>query len=77
VEAFGTCSPSKFSGVELHAGDAVKICMPGGGGYGDPLERDPALVERDVREGYVSEEAAREVYRWRGHASAHGRVAEG
>ena len=34
----------------------------GGGGYGDPLERDPERVALDVREGYVSAEAARLVY---------------
>ncbi len=33
-----------------------------GGGYGDPLERDPELVEKDVIEGYVSLEQAREDY---------------
>jgi N-methylhydantoinase B len=27
---------------------------PGGGGYGDPLARDPALVARDVRRGYFT-----------------------
>jgi len=64
VEAFGTRSPSKFSGVILHEGDAVKIRMPGGGGYGDPSERDPDAIERDIREGFVSEEAAREIYGW-------------
>ena len=30
----------------------------GGGGWGDPFDRDPAVVLRDVREGYVSPEAA-------------------
>ena len=34
----------------------------GGGGYGDPLERDPSLVERDVAEGYVTTTQAREQY---------------
>ncbi len=34
----------------------------GGGGYGDPLERDPAAVERDVRLGYVSPAMARDVH---------------
>jgi N-methylhydantoinase B len=34
----------------------------GGGGWGDPLERDPALVRADVREDLVSEQAARERY---------------
>jgi N-methylhydantoinase B len=35
---------------------------PGGGGWGDPKARDPARVLRDVRDGLVSVEAAREVY---------------
>ena len=34
----------------------------GGGGYGDPLERELALVERDVSDGYVSIERAKEDY---------------
>ena len=55
-------SPSKFSGVTLRTGDQVKILMPGGGGYGDPLARDRATVRRDVEEGFVSEAAAREAY---------------
>jgi N-methylhydantoinase B/oxoprolinase/acetone carboxylase alpha subunit len=62
VEEFGTMSPSKFSGVILHEGDQVKILMPGGGGYGDPLRRDRARVVRDVEEGFVSGEAAARDY---------------
>jgi N-methylhydantoinase B/oxoprolinase/acetone carboxylase alpha subunit len=62
VEEFGTMSPSKFSGVTLRDGDQVKILMPGGGGYGDPLARDRAKVRRDVEEGWISERAAREAY---------------
>jgi N-methylhydantoinase B len=34
----------------------------GGGGFGSPLERDPDAVLHDCREGYVSLEAAREIY---------------
>ena len=34
----------------------------GGGGHGDPRERDPEAVREDVRDGYVSAEQAREVY---------------
>jgi N-methylhydantoinase B len=34
----------------------------GGGGYGDPIDRDPAAVLRDVRSGLVSDRAARDVY---------------
>ncbi len=37
---------------------------PGGGGFGDPLQRDRALVERDVMDGVVSPEAASELYGW-------------
>ncbi len=35
----------------------------GGGGFGDPLERDPEAVRDDVRDGFVSLEAARDIYR--------------
>ena len=62
VDAFGTKSPSKFSGVTLRAGDQVKILMPGGGGYGAPSDRDPERVRKDVREGFVSAEAAARDY---------------
>ena len=34
----------------------------GGGGFGDPLDRDPERVRHDVREGYVSLEKAHETY---------------
>jgi N-methylhydantoinase B/oxoprolinase/acetone carboxylase alpha subunit len=40
----------------------VTLDMPGGGGFGDPLSRDPARVAADVLAGYVSIEAAREEY---------------
>ena len=59
-------SPSKFSGVTLRDGDQVRILMPGGGGYGDPPRRDPERVRRDVDEGFVSAEAARDGLRARG-----------
>jgi N-methylhydantoinase B len=41
----------KAVGHVLHAGDRVTILAGGGGGYGDPLERDPALVVDDVAKG--------------------------
>lgn len=47
---------------ELKPGDVVSYRTCGGGGYGNPRERDPELVLRDVREGKVSAERAREVY---------------
>ncbi|WP_327052102.1 hydantoinase B/oxoprolinase family protein [Halomicrococcus gelatinilyticus] len=43
---------------DLPAGTTVSIRTPGGGGYGDPSDRDPAAVARDVRLGKVSVEEA-------------------
>ncbi len=43
--------------------DVLLDQIPAGGGFGDPLERDPEAVLRDVVEGYVSVEAAREKYK--------------
>ena len=48
--------------THLKPGDVVMIDAPGGGGYGNPLERDPELVEKDVVDGYVSLEAASDQY---------------
>ena len=60
--AFGVASPSKFTNVVLHQGDELYYRTPGGGGLGDPAERDPELVVEDVREGYVGAEAAERDY---------------
>ncbi len=46
----------------LDPGDAVRLLTPGGGGYGDPAERDPAAIARDLRLGTVTPERVREVY---------------
>ncbi len=48
--------------TQLVPGDVVTIDAPGGGGYGEPFERDPEMVESDVAEGYVSVEAAKSEY---------------
>ncbi len=45
---------SKDQGLRLRAGDRVEVMTPGGGGYGDPLAREPELVARDVRREYYS-----------------------
>ncbi len=58
VDAFGTLSPSKFSGIRLQPGDQVRLVMPGGGGYGDPRQRDKARIARDISEGFISAERA-------------------
>jgi len=62
TKAYGTNSPSKFSGIPIHQGDEIYLVSPGGGGYGPPFERDPELVLRDVEDGFVSIKAAREEY---------------
>jgi N-methylhydantoinase B len=51
-----------FSNVSIVSGDAFTRPSAGGGGFGDPLERDPEAVKEDVADGYVSIERAREDY---------------
>lgn len=46
----------------LAAGDRVLLFTAGGGGFGDPAERDESAVAHDVSQGYVSAEQARKVY---------------
>ena len=46
----------------IKAGERLLIHTPGGGGYGNPADRDPALVDADVARGLVSKQAAKEVY---------------
>jgi N-methylhydantoinase B len=61
----GEASPpmiSKVNGVHVEKGWRVRIESPGGGGWGDPMARDPERVLRDVRLGYVSQAVAREQY---------------
>ena len=53
---------AKSNGADLGDGDVMEIRIGGGGGYGDPLERDPALVARDLAAGYTSPAAARAVF---------------
>jgi N-methylhydantoinase B len=54
--------PSKFPYRPARPGDTIRTVSPGGGGYGDPLERDPRRVLDDVLDGYVSLTSARERY---------------
>ncbi len=51
-----------FGLTQLNPGSVVTIDAAGGGGYGNPFERDPEMVERDVQEGYVSLDKAKEDY---------------
>jgi N-methylhydantoinase B len=54
----------KSKGIStLKKNDVVSLRLPGGGGYGSPLEREFFLIERDVKDGKVSIERAREDYK--------------
>lgn len=52
----------QVAGVRLLPGETVMSFSAGGGGYGDPLERDPQLVLEDVIEGWISPDRARWEY---------------
>ncbi len=54
--------PSRYADYPLKTDDVFRLDTPGGGGYGDPLERDPEKVLADVREGYVSPDHAARDY---------------
>jgi N-methylhydantoinase B len=57
----GEETPSKFM-RQVHAGDLFHHVMAGGGGWGDPLGRDPLVVLRDVRGGRLSADYVRREY---------------
>lgn len=59
----GKVLPAKGEHI-VPAGDRLVFRTPGGGGYGDPTERDRALVAEDVRNGLVSAGAASAEYGW-------------
>jgi N-methylhydantoinase B len=54
--------PTRYADYPLKEGDVFRLDTPGGGGYGDPLSRPPEFVFADVREGFVSAEAAERDY---------------
>src|SRR5262245_23145277 len=53
---------SKEQDIALKAGDRVRVGTPGGGGYGDPRERDPKQVDENIRLGYYTAEQVREMF---------------
>ena len=54
--------PPVGDGVQLKRGDLLRLQTCGGGGWGDPLSRDPVLVQQDVARGFVSVQGALEDY---------------
>jgi N-methylhydantoinase B len=56
--------------VTIPAGTRLIFETPGGGGFGNALDREITAVDKDVREGLISEQAARETYpQWAAHRS--------
>jgi N-methylhydantoinase B len=48
--------------LRIDPGDVVHVASGGAGGWGDPLKRDPDMVVRDVRRGFVSRQSAESAY---------------
>jgi N-methylhydantoinase B len=67
----GALREHAIDGIRVHAkaanvlapGQRMRIIEAGGGGFGDAKARAPAAVAEDVAQGYISERAAREIYR--------------
>ena len=53
--------PSKIT-VEVPKGGCVRVETPGGGGFGDPGQRNPEKVARDLRDGKITQTVARDIY---------------
>jgi N-methylhydantoinase B/oxoprolinase/acetone carboxylase alpha subunit len=53
---------AKVTGIPFAAGEFIEFREPNAAGYGDPLERDPAMVREDVLDDFTSVELAREAY---------------
>jgi N-methylhydantoinase B len=54
--------PAAAADVRLPRNSLLRICTPSGGGYGDPRERDPSHLQRDLAEERLSAAQARSVY---------------
>ena len=54
--------PSKVPHMRIKAGDIFRCVGPAGGGYGNPLERDPQAVLDDVLDGLISTETAKAAF---------------
>ena len=54
--------PAKLAGLPMKEGDLLRIVTPSGGGYGDPLKREPERVLRDVEDGLIPAAQAEPTY---------------
>ena len=62
----------RLTSKSVHAlsyGDVISYRLNGAGGYGPVAERDQQAIADDIADGYVTEEAAAEIYGFRGHAN--------
>ena len=55
-------APSSSPEFPFKIGEVVHLQLPGGGGHGDPSERDPDNVVRDLKAGYGTEEGIKRDY---------------
>ena len=53
---------SKQEKEAMSDGDSLRLASPGGGGFGNPLERELAMVERDLNRGYIGRDTAESTY---------------
>jgi N-methylhydantoinase B len=53
---------SKVAGLTLRQGDVIRLQTSGGGGYGDPRQRQRAAVVSDLLDAYISRPAATDIY---------------
>jgi N-methylhydantoinase B len=63
-ESYVPAHLSKEQDIPMKAGDRVRVGTPGGGGYGDPRQRDPGATAEDLRLGYYTPEQATRLFGW-------------
>ena len=66
MEAFDKRSTSKWSNVVIKPGERIRLLTPGGGGWGDPGGRPREQVAEDLRQGWISADAAASEYKFSG-----------
>ena len=59
-------APTSAPEIRFGPGDVLRLKVPGGGGHGNPSARPGHEVERDLQDGYISEQSARDDYAHRG-----------
>jgi N-methylhydantoinase B/oxoprolinase/acetone carboxylase alpha subunit len=61
-ERYGVRCAGKFTNVNLPEGTLLELSVGGGGGYGKPQDRDPAMIAEDLLQGFYDEETTRRLY---------------